>query len=68
MSNLTVGVALMLAGTLLVLVRSAAGRKAAALYRKLRIEVPEELYAKQFAFVGILMIIFGFLVSTGMVL
>ena len=53
-------------GLLLVGLRRAASRKAAALYRKLVIDIAEEQYAKQFAFVGVLFIILGFIAVTDM--
>jgi hypothetical protein len=58
---------LLLLGFLLIGTRNAASRKLAALYRKMGIDVPVEQYAKQFLFVAVLLIIFGFLAATGLV-
>lgn len=53
-------------GLVMIFTRVKLGRAAASLYRRLGIDVPDELYAKQFMFVGVLLIIFGFLVATGL--
>ncbi len=51
-------------GLAMIFTRVKLARRAASLYRRLGIDVPEELYAKQFVFIGVLLIIFGFLVAT----
>lgn len=53
-------------GVIMVLTRARLGRGAASLYRRLGINVPDELYAKQFMFVGVLVTLFGFLLATGL--
>jgi hypothetical protein len=55
------------AGVLLIVYRDEAGRHAAKIYRKFGIGVPDHLYAKQFLFIGILSIVFGFMVATGLI-
>ncbi|GMR16022.1 MAG: hypothetical protein BMS9Abin31_0323 [Gammaproteobacteria bacterium] len=54
-------------GILLVIYRNRIGHSAAAMYKKSGIDVPEALYSKQFLFVGVIMIIFGFLVGTDLI-
>ncbi|MGD8571722.1 MAG: hypothetical protein PVG89_17435 [Gammaproteobacteria bacterium] len=53
-------------GVALVKMRKSVGEKAAIWYKKLGIEVPEELYTKQFAFIGVMLMIVGFLGATGL--
>ena len=60
------GMAFMVLGAILIAVRASASRKSANLYRRWGIEVPEDKYAKQFVFIGLLLIILGFLISTGL--
>jgi hypothetical protein len=55
------------AGVLLIIYRDGAGRHAARIYRRFGIEVPDHLYAKQFLFIGVLSIVFGFMVATGLI-
>ena len=54
-------------GIVLIKLRLPIGRRAAILYKKIGIEVPEDLYAKQFVFIGILLMIVGFLGATGLI-
>ena len=42
------------------------GQRAAILYKKIGVDVPEDLYTKQFAFIGVLLMIVGFLGATGL--
>jgi hypothetical protein len=55
------------AGVLLIVYRDKAGRQAARAYRKFGIGVPDHLYAKQFFFIGVLSIVFGFMIATGLI-
>ncbi|WP_455202161.1 hypothetical protein [Kaarinaea lacus] len=50
----------------MIKLRAPIGQKAAELYKKIGIEVPDELYTKQFMFIGILLMIVGFLGATGL--
>ena len=53
-------------GVAVIKLRAPIGHKASAFYKKFGIEVPEDLYAKQFAFVGVLLMVVGFLGATGL--
>jgi len=53
-------------GVILVKFKAPVSRKAAELYKKIGIEVPHLLYEKQFVFIGVLLMIFGFLGATGL--
>ncbi len=53
-------------GVVMIKLRAPIGQKAAELYKKIGIEVPDELYTKQFMFIGILLMIVGFLGATGL--
>jgi hypothetical protein len=53
-------------GVVLIKLRDPIGKKASALYKKIGIEVPEEIYSKQFAFVGVMLMLIGFLGATGL--
>ena len=61
-----VGLIFIILGVVMVKLRTPIGQKAADLYKKIGIEVPEELYIKQFAFIGVLLMIVGFLGATGL--
>jgi len=61
------GILFILLGLGLVRARTSISRKAAAFYQKLGISVPPDRYARQFAFVGVLMVVIGFLTITGMI-
>lgn len=65
-STIIVSLAITCLGMMMVFSRARLGRGAASLYRRLGINVPEELYAKQFMFVGVLVTLFGFLLATGL--
>ncbi|HEC12349.1 MAG TPA: hypothetical protein ENI80_03725 [Acidiferrobacteraceae bacterium] len=64
----TIAISLIVAclGLLMVLNRATLGRWASSLYRRLGVDVPNELYAKQFMFVGVLLVVLGFLLATGL--
>lgn len=66
MNSLMLGFMFMLIGVALIKLRHRAASKAAILYKKIGIDVPEQLYTKQFYFIGVLFIIFGFLAGTGL--
>jgi len=55
-----------IAGVLAILFKEKLGRGATRLYKRMGIEVPQQLYAKQFAFIGVLLMILGFLMGTGL--
>jgi len=55
-----------IAGVLMIFFKEKLGRSATRLYRRIGVEVPQQLYTKQFAFVGILLMILGFLMGTGL--
>jgi len=61
------GILFILLGMVIFLVRAPISRKAAAWYQKIGISVPADRYARQFGFVGILMMVAGFLTLTGMI-
>ena len=52
-------------GGTLFLQRRPLGRWATRRWRRLGIEVPDELYAKQFGFIGILLVVLGLFTLTG---
>lgn len=60
------GLIFIIVGVALIKFRSPIGQKAATIYQKLGIDIPEPLYEKQFAFIGVLMMIVGFLGATGL--
>lgn len=64
--GLIAGLLFLLIGFLSIKFRVVAGKKAAVWYRKLGIDIGEELYAKQFFFIGVLFIIVGFLAATNL--
>lgn len=53
-------------GLLMILNRVKLGRGASSMYRRLGVDVPEGLYAKQFMFVGVLLLVLGFLLASGL--
>lgn len=61
------GMAFMVLGAFLISFRAFAARKMTALYKRWGVEVPEDRYLKQFVFIGIVLIIVGFLVTTGLI-
>ena len=62
-TRLFLGLAFLFAGLLLIRFRYRVVPWLRERYRRLGIEVPEETYARQFVFIGILMIVFGFLIT-----
>lgn len=66
LTGTTFGLIFIIIGFLLIKFRSPIGQKAAVLYQKLGIEIAEEMYEKQFAFIGVLMMVVGFLGATGL--
>jgi len=66
MTGTVFGLLFIILGVLFVKFRAPIGQKAAVLYQQLGIEIPEELYKKQFAFIGVLMMVVGFLAATGL--
>ena len=55
-----------IAGVALIKLRTPIANKAAILYKKLGIEFPEDLYTKQLVFIGVMLMIIGFLGATGL--
>ena len=53
-------------GVVVIKLRVPIGQRAAILYKKIGVDVPEDLYTKQFAFIGVLLMIVGFLGATGL--
>lgn len=53
-------------GVVLIKLRAPLGKTAAGWYKKLGIQVPEEIYGKQFVFVGVMLMLVGFLGATGL--
>lgn len=66
-SELGAGIVLIAAGVALILLRRVLSQYLLRLYQKIGIEVPEEKYAQQFAFVGIIVMVLGFLMATGLI-
>ena len=64
--RIVIGTVVMLLGVLIINFREKVAYNASRIYKRLGITVPCEAYAKQFGFIGTLMIIFGFIVSTNM--
>lgn len=62
-----IAIGLLVLGLLLIGFRHRIGHVLAALYRRVGIDVPEARYMKQFLFVGLLLIILGFLTATGLI-
>ncbi len=68
MKSLTfLGMAFIALGAFLITVRAGAARKMTTLYKKWGVEVPEDRYLKQFVFIGVVLIVVGFLVTTGLI-
>ncbi len=53
-------------GVLMILFKEKLGRGATHLYKRMGVEVPQQLYTKQFVFIGILFMLLGFLLGTGL--
>ena len=63
-----IGLLFIVSGVVLIKFRTLIGRRAATLYKKMGIEVPDEQYIKQFVFIGILLMIIGFLGASGLLM
>jgi len=61
------GAALMALGVTLILLRRGISYYMAAGYRKIGIDIPQDKYAKQFVFIGAILVVLGFLAATGLV-
>lgn len=66
--NLTIviGFGFIVMGVLLIQLRALIVPKVAELYRKMGIDVSQDVYAKQFVFVGIMLMLLGLFVVTGL--
>lgn len=60
------GLAFIIVGVALVVFRHQISTRAAALYEKLGISIPADRYARQFFFIGVLMMITGLLAASGL--
>lgn len=60
----TVSLLFIILGVLLIKFKAPVGHKFAQLYKKIGIDVPEYLYEKQFVFIGVLLMVVGFLGAT----
>ena len=65
-SELASGFILIVFGIVLIQLRRGISRYMVALYKKMGVDVPEDKYAKQFVFVGIILVVLGFLAATGL--
>jgi len=65
-SELGSGVALIVFGIILIQLRIGISRHMVKIYQNFGIDVPEDKYAKQFVFIGILFVVLGFLVASGL--
>jgi hypothetical protein len=66
-TRLWMGAGFLLAGTLLIRLRMLLVPWLTGLYQKLGIDVPQEQYARQFFFIGVLVILFGILIATNLI-
>lgn len=64
--DIFVGLIFILIGMGFIKKKTQIGRKAAVIYKKIGLDVPEDLYSMQFFFIGVLLIIVGFLAVTGL--
>lgn len=60
------GLIFILIGLTFIKKKTQIGRKAATIYKKFGMDVPEDLYSKQFFFIGGLLVIVGFLAVSGL--
>lgn len=60
------GLVFIVLGLVLIVFRNQISTWAAALYGKLGIPIPVDRYARQFFFIGVLMMIIGLLAATGL--
>ena len=65
--DLGIGFVLIMLGVILIMLRHGISRHMATWYRKVGIDVPEDKYARQFVFVGVMIAVLGFLVATGLI-
>ncbi len=65
--ELGAGIIIFVLGFMLVRLRHGFSRYMVTLYQKIGVDVPEDKYAKQFAFVGIITSVLGILVATGLI-
>ncbi len=66
-SNLGGGIVLIVLGVFLIRFRRGISQHVVTWYRKIGIDIPEDKYAKQFVFVGVILAILGFLVASGLI-
>lgn len=64
--NNTIYFTFIILGVVLIKFKTPVGTKAANIYKKIGIDVPASLYTKQFVFIGVLLMIVGFLGATGL--
>jgi len=62
--RLLIAFLILAAGLGLVMGRHRLARRAVRLYRRLGLDIPEDKYARQFYFIGILTMVLGFFVAT----
>ncbi len=65
--ELAAGIGLVALGVILARLRRGISRHVAAWYRKIGVDIPEDTYAKQFVFIGVMLGILGFLVASGLI-
>lgn len=66
-SELGTGIVIFMLGFILIQLRHGISRHMVMWYRKIGIDVPEDKYARQFAFVGIIISVLGVLIATGLI-
>ncbi len=66
-NRILLAIGLFFLGFLLIGGRYTMGPRLAELYRKFGIDVPDDLYMKQFVFVGVLLMVLGFLTASGLI-
>ena len=66
-SGLGSGIAFIVLGIILIWQRRGICRYLVAWYRKIGIEVPEDKYTKQFVFIGMIIVVLGFLAASGQI-
>ena len=64
-SELGSGIALIVLGVILIRLRTEISRYLMTWYRKIGIEVPEDKYSKQFVYIGVIVVVLGFLAASG---
>lgn len=63
-SETVTGVVLIVLGVALIRLRRGVSQYMVTWYRKIGVDVPEDKYARQFVFVGVMMMVLGFLVAS----